>query len=110
MTRGAEALVDVTGTLREPRADEVELARFVASRPHKFLKQMSGDLVWAPWGEGWKSDVDGIKVLELSSGGEVGVEALIAKHLTSLDGLDFSKAFCFVQPSYSMIDSTNTKL
>ena len=114
MTRGSETLVDVKGTLRDPHADEVELARFVASRPHKFLQQTNGDLVWAPWGAGWKSDVDAIKVLELGNGGGgnalVGVEALMAKHLTSLDGLDFSKAFCFVQPFYSMIDSVNVKL
>ena len=102
-------VVHVDGHIAELTADESKFVEFVVKRPHKFLLQKGDDLAYSPWGEGWKSQVEGTKKLDART-----VE--VKKLLTNCCGLeianscDYDNIFSFVQPSYEMVDYTNTKL
>ncbi|GMH62016.1 hypothetical protein TL16_g03391 [Triparma laevis f. inornata] len=109
--RHNSVMVDVKGTLASPSESEASFVKWVVERPHKFLLQKNGDLAWSPWGDGWKSDFSGCKKLVLEDGSSL--EKLVESYVKCDEvfrACDFGNLFCFVQPSYEMVDCVNTKI
>jgi hypothetical protein len=130
-------LISISGKLRAgPHTDRVlRLMEFVINRPNKFLHQVGNDFAgYAEWTAtaGSDSDLDPATRGKLAFSPEVGagaefdhtgcvlveVEELAVPILSRLDAgrtrlldeVDLTRAVCFVQPQYILVDHANTVL
>ncbi|GMI27656.1 hypothetical protein TeGR_g4802 [Tetraparma gracilis] len=103
------SLVEITGSLSPPSPSELPLIEFVAKRPHKFLHQHKSSIAWSPWGDGWESPTEDVKRVDATT---LDVAFLLKRELPPeiAAQVDPSKAFCFLQPQYILIDLHNTTL